>query len=180
MNKLMSFTVALIVVCVAAIRIEAQEENSPVASRTSVASPTVDEAASDAPSKPRTVLRLPKYFAAIVSDVQRREINEIQRGYIERVKALQEQLDALKKEELAAIEQILSEPQLAQLEEMRLNGLQRQKPTSQPAMPADAKKSAKSEVTQSGVAVADRSSTKSRARAKGGSKTVDPTNAEID
>ncbi len=87
-----------------------------------------------APMKPKAAIRLPKYFASLVNDVQRQEINQIQLSYRERLQALEEQLVALKAAELAEAEEILSTGQREQLEEMRIKGMQRARtlPRSQP------------------------------------------------
>lgn len=70
-------------------------------------------------AKPKLTGRLPRYFSAVVSPDQRSEIYRIQMDYAAQLKVLQEQLIALKAEEMKKMEAVLSKTQLKQVGEMR-------------------------------------------------------------
>ncbi len=75
--------------------------------------------ASQAKTKPKLTGRLPRYFSAVISPDQRSEIYRIQKDYAAQIKALQEQLAALKTDEMEEIEAVLSKTQLKQVGQMR-------------------------------------------------------------
>lgn len=138
------------------------------------------------PMQPKAAIRLPKYFASLVNDVQRQEINQLQLSYRERVQALAEQLAALKAAELAEAEQILSKGQREQLEEMRIKGMQRAKamPRSQPSSatsPSPAAVTAPAE--NSATIAAENSATtakSSKAKGKARTKPSEPVVPKVD
>jgi hypothetical protein len=135
-------------------------------------------------------VRLPKYFASIVNDLQRREIAEIQMSYRERVQALEGQLAALKAEELVEVERVLSQGQREQLEEMRAKAMQRakamprSKSNSTPAPPAAAMPpAAKSAGDSAADSVADNAldaTTATKAKSKARSKASAPGELKVD
>jgi len=59
--------------------------------------------------------RLPRYFADIVSELQRVQIYAIQEAYSKKIAAVQEQLTALEKQRDAEIEGVLDAQQKARL-----------------------------------------------------------------
>ena len=83
------------------------------------------------PMRAKPMGRLPRYFSSLVTSEQRIEIYRIQANYAERLRQLQEQLDALKLEELAALEQILDDAQREQLANLRLAAMARVEKRSQ-------------------------------------------------
>ena len=60
---------------------------------------------------------LPPYYAKVVDEKQRAEIQKIQEEYLPKIEALQSQLDALKKEQAEKIAAVLTAEQKKQVEE---------------------------------------------------------------
>jgi hypothetical protein len=81
--------------------------------------------AADAAKKARPSGRLPKYYAAVVNQVQREEIYRIQEEYEPKIKALQAQLDAMKKEKDQKIESVLTPEQKKKIEEAGIAAVKR-------------------------------------------------------
>ena len=69
--------------------------------------------------------RLPRYYASLVDNEQRAAIYQIQAKYHQEITALVEQLNALKKTEAEAIENVLTASQRKQLLELRTKASQR-------------------------------------------------------
>ena len=95
----------------------------------STASAETAEGGIDAPMVKR-MARLPRYFSSLVSTQQREEIYRIQLDYLARIEQLQQQLDALKAEELAACEQVWDDGQRTRLLDMRTAAMERAKARS--------------------------------------------------
>lgn len=63
--------------------------------------------------------RLPRYFAKVVDNEQRREIYRIQAEYVGKIEALEKQLEALRRAEMQAIVEVLSKEQWQQIQQLR-------------------------------------------------------------
>ncbi|MGQ9576219.1 MAG: hypothetical protein ACUVUC_12955 [Thermoguttaceae bacterium] len=63
--------------------------------------------------------RLPNYYRQVVSPEQRDKILQIQKDYAPKIKALQDQLDALIKERNQKIEAVLTPQQRAKIEQLK-------------------------------------------------------------
>lgn len=63
--------------------------------------------------------RLPRYFSSLVDENQREEIYEIQASYRDAIQELEEKLAALKKDEMAAMEKVLTTTQRKTLASLR-------------------------------------------------------------
>lgn len=71
-------------------------------------------------SKKIPVLRLPRYFAGLINQDQRIQIQDIQLEYHSKIAELEEELKSLKRSEMDALEQILTPSQRKLLEKKRL------------------------------------------------------------
>ncbi len=67
----------------------------------------------------RVTTRLPRYFASLVDDGQRAELQEIQSGYLKKIMALRQELAELEAAQLKEMESLLTSSQRKALEEMR-------------------------------------------------------------
>ena len=65
--------------------------------------------------------RLPRYFASIIDDEQRSEMQEIQASFHEKIAAIQQELDELEAARMKALEGVLTTSQRKMLTEMRSN-----------------------------------------------------------
>jgi uncharacterized membrane protein YhiD involved in acid resistance len=96
--------------------------------------------------------RLPPYYAQVVNEKQREEISKIQDEYQPKIEALQNQLNALKKERNEKISAVLTVEQKKQVEEAAAKAKAKRKsknlpsvkpaeaaPAPPPALPAPAK-----------------------------------------
>jgi hypothetical protein len=77
------------------------------------------KAAVKLPKRP-AYLRLPRYFAGLVDEQQRSQIQEIQLQFRSRITKLEQELGELKQEEQQAIEQVLTPAQRKLLDKKRL------------------------------------------------------------
>ena len=80
---------------------------------------------SKSPAKPPFTGRLPRYFSKVVSPTQRETIYEIQHSFRAKIDKLQQELDALKQEQAEAVNSVLSEIQIQQVEQLRNKAAQR-------------------------------------------------------
>ncbi len=107
---------------------------------------------SEAAETAKVSFRLPRYFASIIDDEQRSEIQEIQASYHDKIVALQQELDELEAAQLKKMEGVLTAAQRKTLDEMRSGSSKGGSGTSK-SSPAKAsgssKKSAKSKSTSS-------------------------------
>lgn len=67
----------------------------------------------------QVTLRLPRYFASIIDDEQRTEIQRVQSGYQVKITALQQELAALEAAQMKELEGLLTSSQRKKLDEMR-------------------------------------------------------------
>jgi hypothetical protein len=79
-----------------------------------------------------TAGRLPRYFASLVDDEQREEIYQIQAKYGEKIAELEKELAELEKEQLKAMEKVLTADQRKELDALR-SATVAKKTTSSPA-----------------------------------------------
>jgi hypothetical protein len=96
------------------------------------------QTASGAEDKPsvRKVLgrkgrRLPPYYSQVVNEKQREEISKIQAEYQPKIEALQDQLDAMKKERDDKISAVLTPEQKRQVEEAAIKAKAKKKSKGQ-------------------------------------------------
>ena len=92
------------------------------------------EAAGSAVPPGVTRMRLPPYFAAVVSATQREEIYRLQRSHLERIDALRRQLLALEMERDKAVDGVLTPDQLAQIQQRRAEAAERRRARGRPAV----------------------------------------------
>lgn len=67
----------------------------------------------------RTAGRLPRYYSKLVNETQRMKIYEIQSRYLDRIAELEAQLEALRNEQAAEIEGLLTDEQRVEIEQRR-------------------------------------------------------------
>ncbi|MEZ6137783.1 MAG: hypothetical protein R3C53_23090 [Pirellulaceae bacterium] len=88
--------------------------------------------------------RLPRYFAALVTERQREEIYDIQRTHAVRRAELELELEELRKTEISEIEAVLNKTQRERLEELRAAALSMQGAARRSSSTRSAPKAAKS------------------------------------
>jgi hypothetical protein len=77
--------------------------------------------------------RLPPYYAQVVNEKQRAEISKIQEEYQPKIEALQDQLEAMKKERDEKVSAVLTPEQKRQVEEAAIKAKAKKKSKSPPS-----------------------------------------------
>jgi hypothetical protein len=121
-----------------------------VVDRPQIAYAADPQSAPEGAKKSRPRGRLPKYYATVVNEKQREDIYRIQEEYELKLKALQAQLDAMKKEKDQKIEAVLTPEQKKKLDAAEIASIKRklekkEKAAESPPVPPNAKPAEKND-----------------------------------